>query len=207
MDAGCVGALIPIRFQDEPNSLVLWTAEFVAHSLQIASDMRLVRASPPVQNPACLSLILKARWNKLFHQKWSLGVRSGPVKPSNSKQPTRWRRHWSWRERVGHPLPTLLDQLLPQIDGVECVLNRFERASCFDKPGLELKHFEFLFGEAARENLLSLKLACTHPYGNTRSGAPLPPVGVDPIMSPLILFRERHWLSRKFEPPHVGCDN
>jgi hypothetical protein len=54
---------IPMSFQDETNSLVFWTSGVVARSLQIAADMRLARASPEVQNPARLSLILKAHWN------------------------------------------------------------------------------------------------------------------------------------------------
>ena len=53
-----------MSFQDEINSLVLWTSGFVAQSLQIAADMRLIRASPAIQNPARHSLILKAHWNK-----------------------------------------------------------------------------------------------------------------------------------------------
>jgi len=52
-----------MSFQDETNSLVFWTSGVVARSLQIAADMRLARASPEVQNPARLSLILKAHWN------------------------------------------------------------------------------------------------------------------------------------------------
>ena len=70
----------------------------------------------------------------------------------------RW-RNWFRRERIAHSLPTLPDQLLPQIDGVECVLNRFKLASCFDKPGLELKEFEFRRGETAGQNLLGLFLS------------------------------------------------
>ena len=35
-----------MRFKDETHSLVFWASGFVAHSLQIAADMRLVRASP-----------------------------------------------------------------------------------------------------------------------------------------------------------------
>src|SRR5580658_6731282 len=57
-------ALIPIRVQDETNSLVFRVAGFVARSLQIAADMRLARASPAARNPARLSLILNANWNK-----------------------------------------------------------------------------------------------------------------------------------------------
>jgi len=53
-----------MSFQDETNSLVFLTSGVVARSLQIAADMRLARASPEVQNPARLSLILKAHWNK-----------------------------------------------------------------------------------------------------------------------------------------------
>jgi hypothetical protein len=60
---GCRRPLIPIRFQAETHSLVFWTVDFVARSLQIAADMRLARASPTVQNPARLSLISKANWN------------------------------------------------------------------------------------------------------------------------------------------------
>ena len=59
-----LGTLIPNRVQDETNSLVLWPAGFVARSLQIAADMRLARASRAGQNPARLSLILNAHWNK-----------------------------------------------------------------------------------------------------------------------------------------------
>jgi hypothetical protein len=55
--------LIPIRVQDETNSLVFRAAGFVARSLQIAADMRLARASPAARNPARLSLILNAHWN------------------------------------------------------------------------------------------------------------------------------------------------
>jgi hypothetical protein len=53
-----------MSFQDETNSLVFWTSGVVGRALQIAADMRLARASPEVQNPARLSLILKAHWNK-----------------------------------------------------------------------------------------------------------------------------------------------
>lgn len=38
------GLIIPNRFQDETNSLVLWPPGFVARSLQITADMRLARA-------------------------------------------------------------------------------------------------------------------------------------------------------------------
>ena len=55
-----------MSFQDETNSLVFLTSGVVARSLsrQVGTDMRLARASPAVQNPARLSLILKAHWNK-----------------------------------------------------------------------------------------------------------------------------------------------
>ena len=56
--------LIPNRVQDEPNSLVLWASGFVARSLQTALGMRLARASSEARNPARLSLILTAHWNK-----------------------------------------------------------------------------------------------------------------------------------------------
>jgi hypothetical protein len=57
--------LIPIYFQDETNSLVFWTTGFVARSLsrRVGTGMRLARASPVVQNPARLSLILKVNRN------------------------------------------------------------------------------------------------------------------------------------------------
>lgn len=54
---------IPRRVQAETNSLVLWPPDFVAHSLQITTDMRLMRASSGGQTPARLSLILNAPWN------------------------------------------------------------------------------------------------------------------------------------------------
>ena len=53
-------------FQDELNSLVLWTSDFVAHSLQISMDIRLIRASSEIQTPARLKLTLKAHWNKIM---------------------------------------------------------------------------------------------------------------------------------------------
>jgi hypothetical protein len=55
--------LIPNRFQDETNALVFWDAGGVARSLQTPAGMRLARALPASQNPARLSLILKAHWN------------------------------------------------------------------------------------------------------------------------------------------------
>jgi len=57
------GPVIPNHFQNETNSLVFWAAGFVARSLQTAAGMRLACASPAAQNPARLSLILKAHWN------------------------------------------------------------------------------------------------------------------------------------------------
>jgi hypothetical protein len=68
--------LIPSCLQDEINSLVICASGFVAHSLQIAADMRLARvrtdkncppsraASPEAQIPPRLNLILKATWDK-----------------------------------------------------------------------------------------------------------------------------------------------
>jgi hypothetical protein len=56
--------VIPMSVQDETNSLVFRAAGFVARSLQIAADMRLAHASPAARNPARLSLILNAHWNK-----------------------------------------------------------------------------------------------------------------------------------------------
>jgi len=53
-----------MSFQDDTNSLVFWTSGFVARSLRIVADMRLARALPEVQNPARLSVILKAHWNQ-----------------------------------------------------------------------------------------------------------------------------------------------
>jgi hypothetical protein len=46
------------------NSLQALPLAFVAHSLQISLDMRLIRVSPDAQNPARLNLILKAHWNE-----------------------------------------------------------------------------------------------------------------------------------------------
>jgi hypothetical protein len=72
----CVATmLIPSRLQDESKSLVICASGFVAHSLQIAAEMRLARvrtdkscprlraASPEAQIPVRLNLILKATWN------------------------------------------------------------------------------------------------------------------------------------------------
>ena len=55
--------LIPNRFQAETNPLVFCATGCVARSLQTAAGMRLTRALPVSQNPARLSLILKAHWN------------------------------------------------------------------------------------------------------------------------------------------------
>ena len=56
--------LIPNRFQAETNPLVFCATGCVARSLQTAAGMRLTRALPVSQNPARLSLSLKAHWNK-----------------------------------------------------------------------------------------------------------------------------------------------
>ncbi len=69
--------LIPIRVQDEPNSLVWRASGFVARSLQPAAGMRLAGASPATRHPSRLSLILNAHWNQ---QPVSLVVSdSGPI--------------------------------------------------------------------------------------------------------------------------------
>src|SRR2546427_7047896 len=73
---GFLSELIPNRLQDETNSLVLWVSGFVARSLQTAAGMRLARASPETQNPARLSLILNAHWNKLSRGEGRAGLSS-----------------------------------------------------------------------------------------------------------------------------------
>jgi hypothetical protein len=55
--------LIPNRSQDEPNSLVFFSAGGVARRSQIAADMLPPRALPAKKNPARLRRILKANWN------------------------------------------------------------------------------------------------------------------------------------------------
>jgi hypothetical protein len=55
--------LIPNRSQDDPNSLVFFSAGGVARRSQIAADMLPPRALPTKKSPARLRLILKANWN------------------------------------------------------------------------------------------------------------------------------------------------
>ena len=80
--------LIPNRFQAETNPLIFCATGCVARSLQTAAGMRLTRALPVSQNPARLSLILKAHWNKAWTP--NPGVQAGQgqsnlVKPSQTK--------------------------------------------------------------------------------------------------------------------------
>ncbi len=58
--------LLPMRFQEEPISMVVWTSDFVIRSFSLihGTDRRLTCDSSEIQIPSGLNRILRANWNK-----------------------------------------------------------------------------------------------------------------------------------------------